>query len=356
MLFVYLRMLLPAVVLIIVPVIAGSIFVKEQKGFSGLLFQWVSGQMLLWAGFQVLCVPLILTHVPFSDFVAYYSLYAGFIVLLALFVGMHRFSRIKYEPTPLKRKKLNDKRVMFLWVVFALLLIVQLVLTLFMAYEEGDDAFYIGTATITVDADTMYCKLPYTGGETLLDARHGLAPFPIWLAYLAKISCIHPVIVGQVLVPPVLILMAYAIFYLLGEKLIEDKTKNLPLFMILISLLVMWGGYSLYTAENFLLVRTTQGKAVLADIVLPFLFLMLLQLLERMQRGERAGFNTVVLLGLTMVSGTLCSTLGSVLTCMLLGITGLLAAISYRKWSLLPVLAACCVIPAALAVLYFVLG
>ena len=43
----------------------------------------------------------------------------------------------------------------------------------------------------------MYQKLPYTGMSTELDVRHGLAPFPIWIAWLSQMTGIATVAVAQ---------------------------------------------------------------------------------------------------------------------------------------------------------------
>ena len=223
------------------------------------------------------------------------------------------------------------------------------------AYEEGDDAFYVAISTITENADTMYRKLPYTGGTTGLDARHGLAPFPIWVSFLAKASGIPSVTMAHVVLPMILIIMSYGIYYLLGRHLLGSHKAGLPLFMILVELLILFGGYSVYSAENFLLVRTAQGKAVLANIIIPFLMLLMVLLLEKQEKQERAGVGYWFLLALAMTAGCLCSTLGTLLTCILVGVTGLCAAVCYRRWRVLVPTALCCMIPVLLALLYFVL-
>ena len=201
----------------------------------------------------------------------------------------------------------------------------------------------------------MYLKLPYTGGTTGLSARHGLAPFPIWLAYLARMSGIPAVTTAQIAAPLALIIMAYVIYYLIGKLLLSNRPHTLPAFMILTEIMVILGGYSVYSAENFLLVRTAQGKAVVANIILPFILLLLMIMLNKIHTGKRIGFALWLLLALTAVAGCLCSTLGTILTCMFLGIAGLCTAFSYRKWWFLFPLSACCILPLGYALLYFMI-
>ena len=334
-----------------VPALIGYLFRNINHSTRSLPFYWVSGQVLLWALFQLLCVPFILLEQPFSKVVLYFNILTAILVVFSLFYLFYH-SRHRHPKTA---KHPKGKSAYILWGVFFLLLAFQLFMAIFYAYEEGDDAFYVAISTIAVDSDGMYDKLPYTGGTTGLSARHGLAPFPIWLSYLARMSGIPAVTVAQVTAPLVLIVMAYAIYYLIGKILLTERLHMLPFFMILTEIIVILGGYSVYSAENFLLVRTAQGKAVIANIILPFIILLLLIMLNKIHNSNKIGPVLWLLLALTAVAGCLCSTLGTILTCMLLGIVGLCTAFSYRKlWVLFP-LAACCILPLGYALLYFMM-
>lgn len=360
----------------VVPVVTGGIFagssgnggkkgILDKEGWlSKLLFRWIGGQMCLWAGFHMICVPFILRGGNFGEVVKIYVVYMAALILLSLareirFLASRNgrgkgtgpvFGRKRKEEG---KKGRTDKVALALWCCVGCLLLFQLVAACFLAYEEGDDAFYVAISTSTVDADTMYQKLPYTGGPSVLDARHALAPFPIWVAFMAKLSGMHPAMTAQVALPVVLIGMAYGVLYLLGSRLCGGDTRKLPLFLVLAECLVLFGGYSTYSAENFLLVRTAQGKAVLASIVIPFLLLLLCLLLERCKEGGGTGAWYWCLFALTMVTSCLCSTLGSFLTCLFVGIVGLCGAVCFKRWKILPLLAGCCVIPMGMVLLYF---
>ena len=277
-----------SILVLAVPLLAGGIFDGIYTGKGQIGFRWVSGQLLLWTGFLIICVPLILLEKSFVLTVRLFDAYTAAVLFLSVVLMMKRKKTAKdrgenASDTGKKSRKKAEKGTLALWITAMGLLVLQLVLAGVLAYEEGDDAFYVAISTITEDANTMYRKLPYTGGETLLDARHGLAPFPIWVAYLAWLSGISSVTVAQVVLPMSLIVMAYCVYLLLGARLTEKHgERSLPFFMILVELLVIFGGYSLYSAENFLLVRTAQGKAVLANIILPFLLFLFLLLLEKL--------------------------------------------------------------------------
>lgn len=338
--------------LLVIPTLIGTILEKGQT--EGLIFNWISGQMLIWAGFLVICVPLILWSQPFSLVSTLFHGYQGVLLFAAILLGICRKRRSAGIGEKKERNKKTGKMARIWWFVFGVLLVLQWVLTIFLAYEEGDDAFYFATATVTEQSNTMYLLLPYTGFATGLDARHGLAPFPVWIAYLAKVSGIPALVVAQILLPLALLGMSYGVYYLIAKSLCTEKEETVPLFMVLTEVLFLFGGYSLFTAENFMLVRAAQGKAVIAGIILPFLLYLLLRILQRLQNGKRIGMVIWLLLSATMTAACLCSTQGTILSCVLMGIAGLSAAISYRKLSLLIPLGICSGVPVCMALLYFV--
>lgn len=351
--------------LIIVPMIVGTLCGKLNSGRGRVLSCWISGHLFLWAGFQIISVPLILKQRSFSDVVLCYNGFQIAVVVLAVVLliwsrkkavlpveervgkGANRDGRLCSEKP--------EKKTVMLWAAFGILFLLQIILGLFLAYEEGDDAFYVSISTGTQTADSMYQILPYSGLTTELDARHGLAPFPVWIAYLARMAQMPAVSMAQLVVPIVIVSMAYGIFYLLAEHLFAEKRRNVSFFMVLMALLVLFGGYSNYSAENFLLVRATQGKAVIANVILPVLMWLLFVLMGRLQKAEKTGIRYWMLLAGTMIAGCLCSTLGCVLTCMMLGVVGICMAVVYRRWKVLVPLALCCVIPMVFAGAYFVL-
>jgi len=347
-----LQILLLGILLLVIPTWVGSIFAGVEKDTCKLPFSWISGQIMLWAGFQIMCVPLILMERSFTLVQQCFLIYMGVLVLLALVVRRLRRRKSSGSFRVLKGESKVNKWCYLLWGVFGVLVLLQLVLAGLLAYEEGDDAFYVAVSSITAESDTMYMILPYTGFATGLDARHGLAPFPIWISFLTRVSGIPAVTMAQIIVPIVLIVMAYAIYYLIGSRLLANSKSMLPLFMIFVAIIILFGGYSVYSAENFLLVRTAQGKAVIANIIIPFLFLLFLYMLERLQKGDKIGIGYWSLTELTMIAACLCSTLGTLLICLLLGIMGVCTVATYRKWKILIPMVLCCIMPVCYALLY----
>lgn len=349
------QILILAVLLLVVPAVVGNLVVftnlGETKNAPGLLLRWVSGQFILWAGFQIICVPMVLSERRFEDVVKFFLAYTAVLTLSALAVCVRR--QMKSPRRPAENRDIRKSREeVLLWLIFWGLLLFQLVQAVRMAYADGDDAYYVAVSTITENSETMYRKLPYTGGTTSLDVRHGLAPFPIWIAFLARISGMHAVSVTQIILPIVLISITYAIFYLLGGRLFSERDSKLPFFLVFTEILVLFGDCSFQAVENFMIARSAQGKAVLGSIVIPYVLYVLLLLCLKLKEKQKISPALYVLLTAAAFAGCLCSTLGSLLLCMLIGIVGLIAAFVYKRWKVLFPMAACCLPCICYALIY----
>lgn len=347
-----------AALLLAAPVVIGGLFLKTDKMGGNLFFRWVSGQFLLWAGFQLISVPLIIQEHSFSRLVQLFTGYMAALTLLAVAVEIQRLVKGQKPSAVWKNKTGSGSERgagILLWLVFWGVLLFQLIQAVRLSYADTDDAYYVAISTVTQEADTMYQKLPYTGGTTLMDIRHGLAPFPIWISFLARLSGMQVITVAKVVLPVVLIAMTYAIFYLFGRVLFPQRGRQLPLFLVFTELLVLFGNYSIYTAENFMIARSRQGKAALANIVIPFLLFLLLILFKRIQEKQRMAVSFYFLLGAVAVTGCLCSTLGAFLVSLAVAVAGLLGALCYKRIRMLFLLAACCMPCVVYAVIYLFL-
>lgn len=325
-------------------------FVDTQR--KNIWFMWMSGYLLFFAAFQLMAVPLILAE---SKFTVLVRLFCGFCVAAAAVGAAVWFFRNKKYPLPSAVRSKPQRAEIVLFTVFGLILAIQLFLAVYLAFADGDDAYYVAVSTVTEASDTMYLVLPYTGGSTGLDLRHGLAPFPLLIAFFARISGIHPAAVAHTVMPLILIPLTYCIYGLIGSRLFKGRRMQLSIFMIFTELLIMWGNYSLYTAETFLMTRTRQGKAALGNIIIPALFLLLYMIGERLSENRKVEKSLWVLTGVLMIASCLCSTLGGFLVAVLLSVFGLCTVCSYRKWRLLVPLLLCMVPGAFYIGLYIVL-
>ena len=159
----------------------------------------------------------------------------------------------------------------------------------------------------------MYLLDPYTGVPTTFDPRHGLAPFPIWVAFIAEKMGVNTAVAAHTWIPLVLIPLTYVIYYQIGLQLLKERKNYISVFMNFVALLQIFGNYSIYPASTFLLTRTRQGKAALGNIIIPILIYLLLVFAEEAKETGYATRTSVFRMFVLSFASCLCSTMAGFL-------------------------------------------
>ena len=172
-------------------------------------------------------------------------------------------------------------------VVAGILILFQLVVVVLYAHMDEDDAFYVGTATTAVETDSLYAYNPYTGAAyNVLPSRYILSPFPAFLAVTSRLcGGLHPAIVAHTVFPAVFVFLAYVVLFQYSRIFFKGKAGEQGIFMILCAVILWFCGYSVYNSEIFTMGRIWQGKAVLAGVFLPFLFLLCMEIFMQENRN-----------------------------------------------------------------------
>ena len=150
------RLIWLAVLTLALPMWVGHCFAAVDKPHKNAVFLWISGQMLLWAGFQVICVPVILLEGRFRHVMIGYSVYLLVLLVLATVFWFRNPRGLR--PVRQEKTAKSEKAEVLLWVIFAVLLLIQLVLAVVMVYGDGDDAYYVAISTAAQESGKMYQK------------------------------------------------------------------------------------------------------------------------------------------------------------------------------------------------------
>ncbi|WP_029323119.1 DUF6077 domain-containing protein [Butyrivibrio sp. AE3004] len=257
-----------------------------------------------------------------------------------------------------------SRESMIYWGLFGAILAFQLVMAVIKAPFDGDDSYYVVESLLAQQTDVMNTILPYTGSSTSLDLRHAMAVFPLWIAFIARMSGIHATIVSHTIMPLLILPLIYLIYLEIGRILFGARQDMLPIYMIFISLMTMFGNTSIYTPETFLMMRTWQGKAMVANFVLPFVFWLFLWMFddcrkpgflwkEETKGGLRSIRNStwILLFLLNMASGIM-SSMGIIFGTALAGLLSLLLLIYTRDFRII-IKAVLAVIPTGVYLLMY---
>lgn len=227
------------------------------------------------------------------------------------------------------------------WVIALSAIAFQMYMAYAYAVFDGDDSYYVVQSVLADQTGVLNRIRPYTGLSTDLDIRHALAALPLWEAYVARMTGIHAAIVAHTLLPLVIIPLTYFCYFEIGRKILGASNVKLPIFMTLVSILQIWGNTSIYTNATFFLMRTWQGKSVMANLVLLVQIWLLLEIFDEKMQGTKRGY--WALLVITNVTAAMMTSMGAFLAAMFLGVVGLVAALRTKKAGILIRLAACCI-------------
>ena len=138
-----------------------------------------------------------------------------------------------------------------------------------------------------------------------------------------------------------LIPLTYVGYFEIGRKLFSPGDVRLPVFLALAGIAQIFGNISIYTNATFFLMRTWQGKSILANLVLLVILWLLLEILDE-KNGEAAGGFWALLVTVNIVSAMMTS-MGAFLSAMFIGIAGIVTAFRKRNLRFLFRFGLCCV-------------
>ena len=307
--------------LLVIPMCMGQLvlnFLPLTKRTAGINF--LCGYLLSFALFEVVAIPCM-AKIQYDAFVYCVRIFGALELILAIIGVLNTVRRVrkaikngyvpkykqdyrggrirtffnltfqgeeKAEPAALISPR-TDVRVMkyqysiesiILFVIFILIVLFQLCMAVTHASFDGDDAYYVVESLLAQQADVMNTILPYTGSSTSLDLRHSMAVFTMWEAFIAKVTGVHATILCHTVLPLILLPLIYILYLEIGRILLGTRQDLLPVFMIFIALFMMFGNTSIYTAETFLMMRTWQGKAMVANFIIPMIVWIFLWMFE----------------------------------------------------------------------------
>lgn len=364
--------------LIVIPLCMGMLFFPlVGKNFRTPGAALIAGYIFMFTLLELIGIPVVLLAV-YNGFTLFVNLFTPCILLTAaagIILALYRkkqsgayiyeMSRAAIRPDNTRKQISLEGKIVF--GLFLILLGFQLYMAFTQASFDGDDAYYGAHAVAAQQLDTLYRVNPYTGRSAPLDVRHGLALFPIWEAYLGRMSGVHATIVSHTIVPLLLIPLTYILYYQIGKILLKKRKDLLPMFMVVIALWQIFGNISIYTPETFFLTRTWQGKSFAGSFVIPAVIWIFLCLFASDEEQEaldsfailnepeerKTGF--WLLLACLNFAGGASSSLAVLLSCLMSVGFGVLFAVRKKRFGILVKAGFSCTAGAIYVLLYLCL-
>ncbi len=306
--------LLVCIIVYLMPLFVG--FAMNHKSISEA---YLFGQVAIWAGFQLVAVPMILLRAHFMTLVVFFSL----LVLIFAVYGGYKFKECIRNLSIIDALKIDFN--LFLIPAIALIAI-QLFFYVFGQHLDEDDARWLGEANDALVHNRMLLHNPLTGeyighpeGEMVKDV---FSPWCMFLAYLSKVTFLSPAVTSHMVYAPILLILAYLVYYRIGKNLFRGRLEQGG-FLLFIAL-IMFLETGNYTQARFSLVRIWQGKATVAAVMIPLFLLCLLEIENKNRISDW------IMLAISSTAGCLFSGMGIAISFILVGAYGAYAVLFNR--------------------------
>ncbi len=258
------------IIVFLIPTILGMLITRKMEKYkNSIILSWILGHMIEFGLFEFLSVPISLITDSFMPLLISWALICAVLDVVSILINKNRFIEI------IKVNIEEFKKLPIILTIIAVLLVgIQTYVPFRYMHLDDDDSNFVAKAVVTYQTKTLYKYNDMGEINKTKDLRHELATFPIYTAALSVLLYTHPTILAHTIMPCIFIPMAYLIYTLIANNLFNGDKKKVAMFIIFLSLIFIWGFYSLDTNFCFLLYRIWQGKAILANIIIPLLWLL----------------------------------------------------------------------------------
>ena len=342
---------------VVVPYLLGQlvrILIKEEE--HGNI---VYGFMTMCVSFLILATPMIIMKLPFH--VLLYS-WTGLILLLcaaAVIMNRRAGNAEGHEVTGLKQEINSvreflgriaaDRFIMCIWLAAAAVILFEAALPAVTMHIDTDDARFIAEANEAIEYDTMLVRhaiinkyIGFVPGEQIKEVT---APYPLFIALLSRLCGVgKPAIMAHTVLPPLLILLSYLVYGLIGAYIFAGDIKKRGLFLLFLSLIHLFSFETIYASGYTLLTIIWQGRSISAMIMLPFMWYLLMKTTDK-ERLRAADYLTVTAAGL---ANAMLSNMGAIVAVVILAAYAVVNGVRLRSFKTLVIMGVCAVPEAAL--------
>lgn len=227
--------------------------------------------------FFVITIPLKITLQPLSLLSGIWA--AVLVLITVIFVITER----KYwrEKTSALRSAWSGKEK-YITIALLLLILLQVILVNLNdeTYAIWDQSYYLGDSATSLYTNTISQYNPYTGNRLAhLNSEYLLETYQNHTSVMCQLLHIHPMVENLTIMASAVVILYHLIVWEIGKFFFkENRIKNL-LFLFFVTLLNYFS-YNLYTAAEFLIIRPSEGKTILAVLIIPTLFYLFLKTIE----------------------------------------------------------------------------
>ena len=232
------------------------------------------GFFLYYTLFEFFCIPMTLKLQPLHLLAWIWGAFVAAVIIVSVLLHHKKWAGLFRETRDLIGKKP-------LFFAFCLIFIGAEAFIIIHCYQFTlDAAFYVGTANTSLATDSINIYNPYTGmWQDHFEMRYFFANYAINDAVMCCLLKMHPLIWTKTVMEFVVVILFNLVMYRMGRALFKGDLLKTGLFMFLTGFMSFF--YStIYTAQEFFVTRTYEGKTLLGSVVLPLIMLVYIMLLK----------------------------------------------------------------------------
>lgn len=275
----YQTIIISILLLLILPACAGYGLIKMLGLYKPFYSFYLTGSVFLWAGTEIILLPLIYFETPFSQ--AYIPVLLFYI--LAALSGLYMYwASNKKKINPFVRLNARSKTISrqdyLLLGINGVITSAVILISLSYYCQTNFDSHSIVSAVDMVNSDRIFLSHSSTGQA--LKSIPGIysadlaSPWSFTYAFLAFLTGTSPLIAAHMILPVQLILLCSCI-YLEFTKVFSFRSVNYQvLFIGIIWACQLLGFSSAFTSQAQLMTRIWQGPALISALGIPLMIYM----------------------------------------------------------------------------------
>lgn len=244
--------------------------------------------------FSVVALPLKITLQPLSTLSIAWAVILVMIVVLFFITG-----RKKWKARLSRCIPAWSGRQKYVTILFLLLIVIQVFWFNWNdeTYAIWDQSYYLGDTATSLYTNTISQYNPYSGRILdFLNSEYLLETYQNHGSVMCQILKLHPMVENLTVMASVVIILYQFIFYEIGKILFHGDRKKSTLFLAFLFLLNIFS-FNLFTAAEFLMIRPSEGKTILAVLILPSLLYFFLKTAQNPQAKTNWIYSFIVILG-----------------------------------------------------------
>lgn len=231
------------------------------------------------AVFEIVAIPFNIFNLKTSILFWIELIVWGLIILLSFIVkrtdNQYKIN-LKEKIENLKNKKLAEKVIV---AIFILLVIFQIGNSMYLQRSDADDSFYVSWSEQAKQFEQYMETEPSTGQEnSIFPKTYIMNSWETFNGFIAKIFDVSVPVLLHTFYPMLIITIAYISYFLLIKRITNNK--NPYIMAIIIAILILFDGASARFRGSTLLGRCHQGKAIVLNVIITFIYYKLLNYKE----------------------------------------------------------------------------